>query len=88
MTKSNLRTAPQILEHYLPIKHPMLNDYLQYAKDGLLIETILKAMRHYARVKNKKMSFWEEYNQIKDELREEVKDEIYEEARRNLIEQY
>lgn len=40
-----LRTAPQILEHYLGYR---LSDI------GLLEESILKAMRHYARVKSDK----------------------------------
>lgn len=67
----NLKTAPQILEHYTAIS----NWVLWWSK----YTAILKAMRHYNRIK---------IERIKDKLREEVKDEMYEEARRNVLEQY
>lgn len=72
----NLKTAPQILEHY----YPAITDTLEW-------EWVLKAMRHYARLKRE-----QDINvcleDIKAQVREEVKDEMYEEARRNVLEQY
>lgn len=62
-----LRTAPQILEHYMPAYLISDEKYL------------LKAMRHYNRIK---------IERLKDKIREEVKDEMYEEAYQNIRKQY
>lgn len=76
--KNKLSTAPQILEHYC-VWTLWLND--------CDINDLLKAMRHYARVKREK-----DINvcleNIKSQLREEVKDEMYEEAYKNFVEQF
>ena len=62
-----LRTAPQILEHYMPAYLISDEKYL------------LKAMRHYNRIK---------IERLKDKIHEEVKDEMYEEAYQNIRKQY
>lgn len=79
-----LKTAPQILEHYMP-------NWFKIKKSSFIDEAILKAMRHYARVKSNKVI--ENYTKIDMEqcikdIREEVKDEMYDEARRHILEQY
>lgn len=68
-----LKTAPQILEHYA--------DWCTWD------QSVLRAMRHYARIKREK-AINVCLEDIKSQLREEVKDEMYEEARRNLLKQY
>lgn len=68
----SLRTAPQILEHYLK------QEWFDVVETESM-NTAIKAMRHYNRIK---------IERLKDKLREEVKDEMYEEARRNVLEQY
>lgn len=74
----SLKTAPQILEHYYP--SDWRDRYFQ-------TQAVLRAMRHYARVKREK-----DINvcleNIKSQLREEVKDEMYEEAYKNFVEQF
>lgn len=47
-----MKTAPQILEHYTQIDWKELHSFWWVLKDD-----ILKAMRHYARVKSEKQKF-------------------------------
>jgi len=83
MTK--LKTAPQILEHYFP--EILFSAFWKHEKP------ILKAMRHYARVKSSHKAIYgtsldEIESRVRNSLREEVKDEMYEEARENILIQY
>jgi protein-arginine kinase activator protein McsA len=63
-----LKTAPQILEHYLGYR---LSDI------GLLEESILKAMRHYNRTKIENLK-----DKLREEVKDEMYEEAYQNIRK------
>lgn len=82
----SLKTAPQILEHYVWENTLYCIDIPSEFSDVLL-----KAMRHYARIKSDKakdVTYSSTVEHVGDKLREEVKDEMYEEAYQNIRKQY